>query len=94
MSKDTRYGDNFRVDARIVVWRGKNILSVPTSALFRSGDKWNVFVVEYGMAHLREVNIGRQSSSQTEILSGLEEGETVILHPPNELTENSFVNIQ
>jgi multidrug efflux pump subunit AcrA (membrane-fusion protein) len=94
MSKDARYGDNFRVDTHIIVWQGKNILSVPSSALFRNGEVWNVFVVQLGMAHRREVQIGRQSSTQTEIVGGIDEGETVILHPPNELTENSFVNIQ
>jgi multidrug efflux pump subunit AcrA (membrane-fusion protein) len=94
MSKDAHYGDNFRVDTQIIVWQGKNVLSVPTSALFRNGDAWNVFVVQLGMAHRREVQIGHQSSSQSEVLGGLDEGESVVLHPPNELTENSFVNIQ
>ena len=94
MSKDAQYGDNFRVDTQIILWRGKNLLTVPTSALFRTGDTWNVFVVRLGMAHRREVQIGHQSSSQSEVLGGLDDGESVVLHPPNELTENSFVNIQ
>ena len=94
MSKGVHYGDNFRVDVQIVVWRGKNVLTVPTSALFRNGDAWNVFVVQFGMAHRREVQVGRQSSAQSEVVGGVDEGETVVLHPPNELSENSFVSIQ
>ena len=94
MSKDAHYGDNFRVDTQIIIWRGRNILSVPTSAVFRNGEVWSLFVVQFGLAHRRDVQIGRQSSSRTEIVGGLDEGETVILHPPNELTENSFVSVQ
>jgi multidrug efflux pump subunit AcrA (membrane-fusion protein) len=94
MTKDVQFGDNFRVDAHIVLWQSKNVLAIPSSALFRNGEEWNVFVVEWGTAHRRQVTVGHQSSSESEILGGLQEGETVILHPPNELTENSFVSVQ
>lgn len=94
MTKDTSFGDNFRVDAHIIVWQAKNVLEIPSSAVFRNGDQWSVFVVEWKMAHRRDVTIGHQSPSATEILGGLEEGETVILHPPNDLSENSFVSAQ
>lgn len=94
LTKDVNFGDNFRVDVRIVVWQGENILKIPSSALFRNGEKWNVFVVEYGKAKRREVKIGRQNSAESEVLEGLNEGEIVILHPPNQLEEGSSVKSQ
>ena len=85
------FGDNFRLDVRIVIWQGKDVLSVPNTALFRSGDDWNLFVVEGGRAHLRKVETGHRSRTDTQIVSGINEGETVIVHPPNTLADGSRV---
>jgi hypothetical protein len=41
-------GDGYRVEGRIVIWENENVLKIPSSTLFRSGDAWNVFVVESG----------------------------------------------
>ncbi|MEM9683710.1 MAG: HlyD family efflux transporter periplasmic adaptor subunit, partial [Pseudomonadota bacterium] len=49
----------YRVDAKIVVWSGADVLTVPLGALFRDGGKWAVFVVEEGTARLTRVEIGR-----------------------------------
>jgi len=38
-------GDRYRVEARIVTWRGDNVLQVPTGALFRRGNDWMTFAV-------------------------------------------------
>lgn len=94
LTKDTHFGDNFRVDVRIIVWQSENVLKIPSSALFRSGEKWNVFVVEGRKARRREVKIGHQNSSESEILEGLTENEIVILHPPNQLEDGASVSTQ
>ena len=44
-------GDGFRVEARIVIDEAKDVLKVPTSALFRVGDESAMFRVEGGVAH-------------------------------------------
>ncbi|HSH94202.1 MAG TPA: HlyD family efflux transporter periplasmic adaptor subunit [Roseimicrobium sp.] len=74
-------GDNFRVEARIVVWEAENILKVPAGALFRQGQKWSTYVLANGAAELRTVEVGRTSGSETQILGGLKEGDEVILYP-------------
>jgi multidrug efflux pump subunit AcrA (membrane-fusion protein) len=94
LAKETNLGDNYRVDVQIIVWQSDNVLKIPSSALFRNGEKWNVFVVEGGDAKRREVKIGHQNSSESEILEGLNEGETVILHPPNQLADGASVSAQ
>lgn len=94
LTREINFGDNYRVDVRIIVWQADDILKIPSSALFREQEKWNVFVVEYSNAKRREVKIGHQNSSESEVLEGLSENETVILHPPNQLTDGTSVSAQ
>ena len=74
-------GDQYRVEARIVIWEGDNVLRVPTSALFREGEEWSVFVVENNRAVLTPVKIGRRNALDAEVLDGLSEGQRVVLYP-------------
>lgn len=76
-----RLGDGYRLEAHVVVWEGDDVLKVPSSALFRHGGEWSVFVVDNGTARRRSVEIGHGNPIEREVLGGLEEGETVILHP-------------
>ncbi len=80
-------GDRYRVEARIVLWEGKNVLKVPSGALFRSGDRWSVFRVDGGRASLQEVRLGHRNPAEAEILAGLGEGDTVILHPGDQVKD-------
>ncbi len=74
-------GDGYRVEARVVVWEGEDVLQAPAGALFRAGDSWAVFVVENGRVQLRRIERGQVGSFRSQILEGLEEGERVVLHP-------------
>jgi HlyD family secretion protein len=74
-------GDGYRVDARFILWEGDSVLQVPASALFRRNDGWAVFVAEDGRARLRDVKPGQRSGLAVQILDGLKEGESVIIHP-------------
>ena len=76
-------GDGYRVDARIVVWEGRDVLTVPIGALVRHGDGWAAFAVEDGIAKLRALKIGHQNQASAEVLEGLREGERVIVHAPD-----------
>ncbi|MDH3284893.1 MAG: efflux RND transporter periplasmic adaptor subunit [Acidobacteriota bacterium] len=84
-------GTGYRVSGEIVVWRGDAALTVPTSALFRVGDSWQLFVVEGGRARRREVVIGQRNESAAEIVEGVAEGESVILFPPEAVDDGVAV---
>jgi HlyD family secretion protein len=84
-------GDNFRVEARIVVWEAAHALKVPAGALFRQGEQWAAFVVAGGRAHLRPVKAGRSSGTETQVLEGLKEGEQVILYPGSRVRDGQRV---
>jgi HlyD family secretion protein len=79
------------VQARIVLWEGKEVLQVPLSSLFRSSGSWNVFVIDAGRARVRAVKTGQRSADQAEVTGGLREGERVVLHPANELQDGMRV---
>jgi HlyD family secretion protein len=74
-------GDGYRVEAAFVLWEGEKVMQAPANAVFRVGDGWAVFVVEGGVARRRAVQVGHRSGVAVEILGGVREGETVILHP-------------
>src|SRR5512141_2104260 len=80
-------GDRYRLEASFILWEEKKVLQVPSGALFRTGDRFAVYVVEKGRAKARTVEIGRRNGLAAQLLSGLAEGETVILHPGDTVVE-------
>jgi HlyD family secretion protein len=84
-------GDGYRVEARIIIWEAEAVLTIPSSALFRRGEGWCVFVVENGKASRREVEIGHRSQFDAEVVSGLDEGSAVIVHPTNQIDDGAKV---
>jgi HlyD family secretion protein len=84
-------GDGFRVEARIVTAEAKDVLKVPTSALFRDAEDWAVFCVEEGVARQRTVKIGLQNGLEAEVLEGLAEGDQVVTHPGDNVVDGRAV---
>ncbi|MFV8756412.1 efflux RND transporter periplasmic adaptor subunit [Nannocystaceae bacterium ST9] len=85
-------GDGFRVEVGIVVWEGHDILKIPVSALFRSEQRWAVWVVDQGVASLRIIEVGRRQGLEVEVASGLEEGEQIVIHPSDAVKEGVQVD--
>jgi RND family efflux transporter MFP subunit len=72
--------------AEILVDSHKDVLLIPNSALHLQGPESWVYVVKddkAGLIEQRQVQVGLQSRTQTEILSGLNEGEEVLLETSN-----------
>ncbi len=86
-------GDGYRAEVRIVIWGVADALRVPTSALFRQGDAWAVFVVDGKRVHVRTVEVGHRNPFDAEVAGGLREGERVVLHPTDQLREGVRVAI-
>ncbi|MEM9074712.1 MAG: efflux RND transporter periplasmic adaptor subunit [Myxococcota bacterium] len=80
-------GDGYRVESRIRVWREEDALHVPASALFRHGEGWAVYRADEGLAHLTPVEVGRRNGFEAQILDGVEEGERVVVHPSDRVTD-------
>ena len=84
-------GDNFRVEARVIVWETENTLKVPVSALFRRGNESAAYVVRGGKAVLVPVEAGRSSGSEVQVLKGLTAGDEVILYPGDRVSDGQRV---
>jgi len=84
-------GDGYRVEVRIVIWEETDVLKAPTSSLFRRGDDWAVFVVDGGRARLRTVKVGRRNGLEAQVLSGLEAGDEVVVHPSDTLHDGARI---
>jgi HlyD family secretion protein len=80
-------GDAYRVEAEFVLWESQDVLKLPTSALFRHGEGWAVYVVDGGRARRAPVRIGRQGGLESQVLEGVEAGQQVIVHPDNSLDD-------
>ncbi len=84
-----RLGHGYRVEPQIVLWSANDVLRVPLTALFRSGQGWAVFVEQDGHAVLRAVAVGKQSGFEAEVTSGLEAGERIVLHPSDRIADGT-----
>jgi len=87
-------GDGYKVEASFVIWEGKDVLQVPASALFRKGDGWAVFVMKNKRARQRQVVVGHRNGLTAEIVSGLSEGELVIIHPDESIKDGTHVRLR
>ncbi len=84
-------GDSYRVEARIVTWERPAALRAPAGALFQRRGEWHAFVADGGRARLQRVSVGRSNGIETEILSGLQEGQTVIVYPGDKVQDGTRV---
>jgi multidrug efflux pump subunit AcrA (membrane-fusion protein) len=65
--------------------REKRVLVVPNEALVSRGQLRGIYIVDdLGLIRWRVVTIGKTIGNQTEVLSGLNEGEVAILNPENQ----------
>jgi len=92
--QDTRaaLGDGYRIEARITTWEGKDVVKIPSGALFRkTPETWAVFVADGEVAIQREVETGQSNGIETEIIKGLNPGDKVILHPSDQITDGAKI---
>jgi HlyD family secretion protein len=80
-------GDGYRVEARVITWERPDVVTTPTSSLFRRSQGWAVFVVEGGRARLRAVTVGQRNGAAAEVVAGLKPGERVIVYPPDSVAD-------
>ena len=81
-------GDAYQVDARITVFSRDDATIVPTGALFRTGETWNVYVVNEGRAQRRPVELIRRSGRYAAVTAGVQPGDRVIVYPSDRIAPN------
>ena len=69
----------------------KPVLQVPTSAIVSSSVGTRVMVVQDGVAHFRQVTVGRDFGTNIEVLSGLKTEDQVAISPQAQITDGTRV---
>lgn len=83
--------DGYALYLRIISWEAENVLQVPLSALFRRDGDWAVFRQRDGRAEAVPVRIGHLNATMAEILSGLEAGDMVVMHPSDAIADGTRI---
>jgi HlyD family secretion protein len=87
-------GDRYRVEVRVAVWHSDEVLVVPAGALFREGNSWKTFAYREGRARLTGIEAGHSDGRFTEVISGLQPGDKVLLHPPDTVKDGTAVKVR
>lgn len=76
------------VDVKFAIERPRPPVIVPASALIYRKEGTRVATLDAQNAvKLKKINIGRDFGKELEVLDGVEAGETVVLNPPDDLTD-------
>jgi HlyD family secretion protein len=81
----------YDMTVKIITASKENTLLIDEKAIFEYQEKDHVFVNENGAAKLRAIEKGLESEDKVEILSGLKEGEKIILSPDDKLEEGTKI---
>lgn len=97
-------GHGYRLKARIITWSSNEALVVPSAALFRDGQTWQVFALQTverpaWLRHIlpqhrlvkRQVTLEANNGLFAALASGLEAGEQVVLYPDKDLRDGQAV---
>lgn len=83
---------DYRVRVKIYTDEQTQTLKIPRFALFRgAAGNWQAFVIRAGVARKVDLEVGLMNDFEVEVLSGLKEGEQVIIAPESSLTDGSRV---
>lgn len=84
-------GPGYRVEVRIVVEERRDVLKLPESAVFSTPTGPAVFAVRDGRAAQVSVELGTRNGLEAELLSGLNEGDSIVVNPSDTLMNGSAV---
>lgn len=87
----TALQDGFHVLVDVVLWESSDVLLIPSSAVFRTGNDWATFVAEKGHAKLTKVQVGHRGDEFWEVIGGIAPDAAVIVHPPAEVSDGASI---
>ena len=91
LAQRSALGDAYRVEVEFILRQEKDVLQLPSNALFRHAGGWAVYRVEGGTARRTAVQPGLRSALATQVLGGLEAGQSVIVQPDDRIKDGTRV---
>ena len=65
-----------------------------TAAATRLGNDWASFLIDGEQVRLLMVQLGQRNDEEAQVIKGLSAGQTVVLHPPDTLTDTARVRVR
>jgi HlyD family secretion protein len=93
LDSSDRLADGYRVEVQVITWQSPEVLKIPVSAVFRSGEDWTVFTVHNGVARRTQVKLGHRGEFEIEAASGVIAGDLLIIHPSADVSEGTRVQV-
>ncbi len=87
-------GDAFAVFVRIEEWHSKDVLLIPLSAIFQRDDQWFTYQNQGGTAQEVAIELGRRDGRHAEVKTGIEVGDEVVMHPPDNVVDGAFIALR
>ncbi len=84
-------GDGYRVEVEFILRQEKDVLQIPSNALFRHADGWAVYRVEDGVARRTPLQLGLRSATAAQVIGGLQAGQSVIVQPDDRIKDGTRV---
>jgi RND family efflux transporter MFP subunit len=92
-NKDTLLKPGMKVQVRLTSEQEQQVVAVPMTSIVREGMETYVFVLNNDIAEKRKVELGRLKDTYQEVLSGLKEGETLIVSGHQQLNDKEKVQV-
>lgn len=87
-------GPRGRLSGRLTLFTRDDATIIPSGALFRTGETWNVYVVSEGRAQRRTVELLRRSGRFAAVTAGLQSGDHVIIYPSDRIVPGIRVEMR
>jgi len=84
---------NQRVSSRVILEQKSNVLYLPRGSFVQHHGGLKVFVVDNNIATLTNVNLGSSSIDKIEIISGLQQGQQVIISNTDFVEDAKVLNL-
>jgi HlyD family secretion protein len=84
---------NQRVTARVLIESKENVLKVKRGAFVESGGGRIAYVVNNQTANKRQIQLGARSMGEVEVLSGLEQGDQIIISSISQFNSSEILSI-
>ncbi|MBZ5608571.1 MAG: efflux RND transporter periplasmic adaptor subunit [Acidobacteriia bacterium] len=73
---------------------GRKVLTVPSAGVMERGQLQSVYIAENNVAHTRLVTLGTRVKDKVEVLSGLNQGDRVIVPIPTSLADGAPIEVR
>jgi len=84
---------NQRVSSRVILEQKNNVLYIPRGSFVQHHGGLKIFVVENNIATLSEVSLGTRSIDKIEIVSGLQQGQRVVISNTDFVENAKILNL-